>query len=277
MMLSTQSAATAPAAVPAAFAQPAYRPRRRGPGFALRQYMGLVQVLLTEYRSTWLIYVLFGGLMPLGMLFLFKYAGMDISPEKAVFLIGGNLTTAVVFGPTMMLINKIGWGRENRTFDYWAALPIGKLTLVLAFVSVSLLFALPGAATVFLAGGAMLGVPLARGLWLIPLLPLGSLSLSGLGAFLGACAKDGQTANNYANIVMSVVIFLSPMMMPQDVMPLPLRLFSYAMPTTYVADSFRAVLAGRFGMSLGLDVLLLILFTAAMLLLVHRKLDWRAD
>ncbi|MHB9144464.1 MAG: hypothetical protein ACYC5Y_03920 [Symbiobacteriia bacterium] len=49
------------------------------------------------------------------------------------------------------------------------------------------------------------------------------------------------------------------------------------MPTTYVADSFRAVLAGRFGIGLGFDVLLLTLLTLAFLLLVHRKLDWRAD
>lgn len=257
--------------------EPTYHRQPRGIGFILRQYLELVQVLLTEYRSNWFIFILFGGLMPLGMLFLFKYAGMEVGPEKAVFLIGGNLTTAVVFGPTQVLIGKIGWGRENRTFDYWAALPIGKLTFVLALVSVSLIFALPGVAAVFFAGSAMLGVPVARGLWLIPLLPLGSLSLSGLGAFLGAYAKDGMTANNYSNILISVVIFFSPMMMPQDAMPLPLRLVAYLMPTTYVADSFRAVLAGHFGAGLEVDVLLLVVFTAAMLLLVHRKLDWRAD
>lgn len=259
------------------YAQPPYRHQRKRAGSTLRQFLGLVQVLLMEYRTNWFIFMLFGGLMPLGMIFLFKYAGMNITPHAAIFLLGGNLTTAVVFGPTMMLINKIGWGKESHAFDYWAALPIAKLTLVLAFVSVSLIFALPGVLTVFLAGCALLGVSPAGGVWLIPLVPLGSLSLSGLGAFLGAYAKDAQAANSYSNVVMAVVIFLSPMMMPQEAMPLPLRLFSYLMPTTYVANSFRAVLAGQFGPGLGIDILLLTLFTAAFLFLVHRKLDWRAS
>jgi ABC-type multidrug transport system permease subunit len=55
-----------------------------------------------------------------------------------------------------------------------------------------------------------------------------------------------------------------------------LRLVAPLTPITYVANVFRAVLAGHFGTQFTYDVLILLGFTAVFLVLVHRKLDWRA-
>lgn len=243
---------------------------------AINHYLRLIRVLLAEYRSSWWFHVFFGTFLPLGLIFFLKMISGGIDTARAVFLIGGNMTISIAYGPTIMLISKIGWGKQNKEFDYWAALPIGKLTLILAMVSVYLLFALPGLAASYLVGSWVLGLPLSGGLALILIVPLGVLSLTGFGAFLGAFAKDGQMANALGNALIGVVTFLTPTMIPLEGMPGPLRLFARITPTTYVADAFRAALGGQFGSAVVYDVLILVGYASVFLWLVARKLDWRA-
>ncbi|MFZ5827909.1 MAG: ABC transporter permease [Bacillota bacterium] len=258
-------------------ATPPYLPRRQSPAGWLASYAGLAQVMLTEYRAFWWIHVLFGLLMPLGMLFFLKAAGGEIATERAIYLLGGNLTTATVYGPAMIIINKIGWGRQSREFDYWASLPLPKLALLLAMVTVSLALSFPGLLTLWLLGSRMLGLPLAGGLALLPLIPLGALSLVGAGAFLGSYARDGQTANVMANLLMAFVTFLSPTMIPLEALPVPIRLLSSLTPIPYVAGAFRAALAGNFGGEFAYHVGIMVAMGLGCLILVHRKLDWRSQ
>lgn len=254
-----------------------YPPRPRTAGRWLSQWLGLARVMLTEYRSTWWIHVVFGLIMPMGMLFFIASVGGEISRERAIYMLGGNLTTSVVFGPAMLMINKIGWGRQSRDFDYWAALPLNKLSLLLAMVAVSLTLSLPGLASLYLLGSWLLGLPLTGGLALVGLIPLGALSLVGAGAFIGTYAKDGQTANVMANLLMAFVTFLSPTMIPAEALPLPMRALSSATPIPYVAGAFRSAMAGQFDQGFLINLAVMLVMGLGYLLLVHRKLDWRAQ
>ncbi|HWQ15945.1 MAG TPA: ABC transporter permease [Roseiflexaceae bacterium] len=256
-------------------AAPPYAPPRRTLARAAGQYIELVKVVLTEYRTNWFFHTFFGMVLPLGLIFIYTTTGMAIDTGRAIFLLGGNMATSIAYGPTMMLVGKLGWMRQNRELDYWAALPIPKLVMVLALVTVYMLFALPGVATSYLAGSLMLGLPLAASPLLLVLVPLGALSLAGMGAFLGAYAKDGQTANVIGNALIAFFTFLSPLMIPAELMPAPLRVVALFVPTTYAADAFRAALAGEVGPRILLDALALAGFSAAFLWLVQRKLDWR--
>ena len=253
-----------------------YAPPRRSAVGALRQYATLVRMLLAEYRQTWFFHAFFGGVLPLGFVFFLKTAAGALDRERAIFLLGGNLAAALTFGPTVGLITKLGWWRQNRELEYWVALPLPKVALVLALVSVALLLALPGLVGVFVVGSLLLGLPLGAGLGLLPLLPLGTLSLAGVGALVGSYARDGPTASLLSNLLIVFVGFLSPTMLPPEALPAPLRAVGWLLPTTYVADAFRAVLGGRTTTGLAVDIAALTLLAIACLALVERKLDWRA-
>lgn len=254
-------------------AAPPYAPARRR---ATDQFWRITQVLLADYRSTWTIQVFFGFVMPLGMIYLTKHVGGDLTRERATFILGGNLVSSIAYGPVMLLINRIGFGRQVRSFDYWANLPVSPLTWVLAMSAVSLLLALPGLVAVFIAGCLMLGLPFATAPALLPMIPLATLSLSGIGAFLGAYAKNLQVANIIGNTVVGFVSFLSPIMIPIEHMPLPMQWIARLVPTTYAADGFREALAGNFGPALAYDMLILVLLMVVSLVAVHRKLNWRS-
>jgi ABC-2 type transport system permease protein len=67
---------------------------------------------------------------------------------------------------------------------------------------------------------------------------------------------------------------LSPVVLPLESLPVPLRILSQFIPTTYVADAFRAVLGGQ-GTHLALDLVILTLFSVIILTLTYFRLDWR--
>jgi ABC-2 type transport system permease protein len=255
---------------------PPYAPPHHSLARTTRQYLTLLCILLAEYRRTWFFHTFFGLMLPVGFIFFLQAAGEAISTERAIFLLGGNMAASITFGPACMLASRIGWQRHNREFEYWAALPVAKLVLILAIISVALAFALPALLGVYLFGSLLLDLPFLGGLALLPLVPLGTVSLAGFGAVLGSYAKDGQTANVLANILTIFISLLSPILIPPEALPAPLRVVALFIPTTYVADAFRAVLTGAIGINLAIDVLLLMLFGVVCLEFVHQKLDWRA-
>lgn len=252
-----------------------YPRTRRTLSWHLAQFSRVVRIQLLEFRTAWIYLVVFGCLVPLGLIFWMSRMGGAITLEKAVFILGGNLVTSIVYGPTTGMIGKIGWGKEHRTFDYWAALPLPKLGWVLATVTVYLLLALPAVVVIFGVGALTLGIPVLNGLALIPLIPLGTLSMVGLGAFLGLLAPNGQTASLFGNAMIGVVTFLTPTLMPLEQMPTVMQWIARCLPTTYAADAFRLALAGEYGMALGIDVGILVLTSVGFLWVLAKRLDFR--
>jgi ABC-2 type transport system permease protein len=239
------------------------------------QYMILLRVLLGEYRTTWFFHVFGGLLIPVSFAFFIVVVGGAGSSEKAIYLLGGNLALSIATGPASFLITRIGWARQSKEFHYWIALPVAKLILVLAILSVALLFALPGLLGIYVFGSLLFGFPFSGASWgLIPLVPLGVLPLAGVGALLGIFAKSGEIANIFSNILVVFVSVLSPVLLPFESLPVPLRILSQVMPTTYVADAFRAVLGGQ-GTHLALDLIILPIFSVVIMTITYFRLDWR--
>lgn len=260
----------------ATLARPPYARSQRTPGFLLRQYRIILGILLASYRNDWVIHIFAGIVLPVGLIVFVKAVGATMVHEQAIFLLGGNMTMSIAFAPTAFLISKLSSARESHEFYYWIVLPIPKLILVLAIVSVALLFAIPGIIGTYLLGTLFLGLTFSGGWLLLLLVPLSVLPLAGLGAFIGSLVGKAQVANVITNFMIVFISFLSPMMIPTQVLPLPLRVISWFIPTTYIADAFRDALAGQIGSGLAIDVGLLILFSVACLTLANWKLEWRS-
>lgn len=243
----------------------------------LRPYAIVIRIMLAEYRRTWFMNVFMGFLIPFGFLFFLKSSGDLITHARAIFLLGGNMATSIAFGPMSFLITKLGWAKQSQEFDYWIALPFPKLVLIFSIVTVALCFALPGLVGIYIFGNLLFALPFAHIPLLILLIPLSVLPLVGLGALVGTCAPSGQVASMISNFLIIFIGFLSPMMIPPEVLPLPLRLISLFIPTTYVADAFRTMLSDKLGTNFLFDVGTLIIFTFLLLYLAYKRVDWRAS
>lgn len=242
---------------------------------ALRQYQVVLRTLLADYRLELPHQIFFGIVTPIAFVFFTKAIGGPITPQRAIFLLGGNLTLSIALGPTGFLLFKLSWARYTQEFNYWMTLPVPKMVLVFALITLGLLPALPGLLATYFIGSIFLGVPFSGG-WVLPLLvPLGVLPLTGFGAFLGSYAPSPQIGGMFYNVLFAFVGFLSPVMIPPEALPVPLRLLSWLIPTTYAADAFRAALGGQITTNIAFDVLILALFSFVFLVIVHRRLDWR--
>lgn len=241
----------------------------------LRQYVIVLQAQLSSYRGNWVFQIFISLVVPLALVFSAKSLIGTVHTDRAIFLLGGNMAMSIAFGPTTFLIGKLGWARQSREFDYWIALPVPKLVVVITIISMALLFALPGLLGSYFFGSLLLGLPLTGAWALIFLIPLGVLPLAGVGAFLGTIAPNGQTAGLMSNVVLIVVGFLSPMFIPPEQLPGILQITSLFVPTTYVADSFRSALGAQFGPRFAFDIIVLVLCSVVCLVFAHWKMEWR--
>jgi ABC-2 type transport system permease protein len=242
---------------------------------ALRQFLTVISMLLAEYREIWFFNVFMGFIIPFGFIFFLKSTGDTITPARAIFLVGGNMATSIALSPTTFLIAKLGWAKQNQEFDYWISLPLPKLTLVFGIMTVALLFSLPGLLGVYIFGHLLFHLPYTNDFVLILLIPLCIFPLAGLGMLLGTYAPNGQAANLLSNLLIVFVGFLSPMMIPSEDLPVPFHIISWFVPTTYVADIFRIVLAGQLTTQFFTDIGVLVAFSIILLPLAYKRIEWR--
>jgi ABC-2 type transport system permease protein len=231
--------------------------------------------MLADFRSTGGFYLFFSLLLPAGVLhFVLTSVGAADDAAKRYFAAGA-VATSLAMSPAVMLCGRLGLARESREFDYWATLPVSKAGYVLALSTAHLAFSLPGVVGMLVLAVVFLGVEITGALGALALIPLAVAALVGLGAFVGSRARSGVVGTLFGNFLLSVFLFLSPMMTRWDAYPAFLQPVAYAIPTTYVADAFRHAMGATTDLPLTTDVLVLAAITIAGLWLTHRFLDWR--
>ncbi len=242
----------------------------------IRDTLYLLWTQILNVRTGWVWYFLLSSFIPiLTLFFLFMILGYQI--KYAIYIVTGNVVFAVVLGSLNTLAEQMGWMKQSRFFEHYAALPISKISLIIALVTRCTLFSFPAMAGVLLIGKWLFKLPIIIHPMLFVVFVMSGFALSGIGAFIGITSTNSNRANITVRVVFPVLVFAAPVMIPMQNLPVVLRYFSVILPTTYIANAFRAVLAGRFDVNLLIDLTVILLFTIVSLYLVARKFDWRVD
>lgn len=226
-------------------------------------------------RDHWYWYVMGWLVFPIAILFFMKMA-TAADPSVALYLITGNAVMALVFGPVQFISNDLAWLRQRNDLDFFATLPITRLQLVMAVLAVAALTSIPGTIINLLIGSWVVGLPLA---WhpLFPLvLVLSVLSMAGIGVMIGVYARSGTHANIMNNLMLIMVMFLSPVFIPADRLPAVLQYTARVLPTTYVSHGLRATLGGD-PAGLGLGMAVLVVWAVLTLWFATQRLEWRQE
>lgn len=240
-------------------------------------YADLFFLRWANIRNEWYFHVILGPLFPLAMLGFLKMTGAIRDPESALYVTAGNAVLALVLGPMQSIANDLAWGKQRNDLEYLATLPFSKLQMILAFVSVSSIFTIPSMLFTIWVGKLWLGFPVHFSPMLLPIMILSALSMCGLGVFMGVYARNGHHANMMNTIAMGIAMFLSPVLIPFENLPLPLQWTSRLLPPSYAADAFRTSLSGGDFLSLLPDCAVLMGFTFGLLYLATKRLDWRVE
>jgi ABC-2 type transport system permease protein len=241
-----------------------------------RDTLFLLWTQILNIRTGWVWYFFLSSFIPLlTLFFLFMVLGYQI--KFAIYVVTGNVVFAVVLGSLNTLAEQMGWMKQNRFFEHYAALPISKLSLIIALVTRCTLFSFPPMVAVLLIGKLLFKLPIILHPMLLVVFVLSGFALSGIGAFIGITSTNANRANITVRVVFPILVFAAPVMIPMQHLPRILQYTSYALPTTYIANLFRAALSGTFNVNFLLDLTVVLLFTAVSLYLVARKFDWRID
>ena len=225
-------------------------------------------------RTGWVWYFLLSSFIPLLTLF-FLFLILSYQIQYAIYVVTGNIVFAVVLGSFNTLAEQLGWMKQNRFFDHYAALPISKISLIIALVIRSTLFSLPAMAMVLIAGKLLFSLPIVLHPVLIPVFIMSGFALSGIGALVGIYSSSSNRANIATRVIFPVLVFTAPVMIPLEKLPLILQYTSVVLPTTYIANAFRAALSGNLNGHFFIDLGIVLLFIVVSLYFVAHRFDWR--
>jgi len=206
--------------------------------------------------------IIFGTIFP-AFFFLAFATGHDAPVER---LVPGVVVMALFFTASAVGPLVTPWERQARTYERLvtspAALPAilaGDVLSGLLFGAVLTLVALVGALALTPAR-IVAPLELAAG-WV-----LGAAAFSALGVMLSAPATEGPSqANLLSNLVRLPLIFVSGVFMPHASMPAWAQALSPISPLSYCADLVRVAFGGESYFSPVTDVIALVGFTTAFL------------
>lgn len=194
-------------------------------------------------------------------------------PRAAQFAVTGSLVVTMSTSAMLSLGQHVGWMKDTNAYEHYAALPVSKTIFVAALATHGVLLSLPSLITVTVIGYVALGIRVT-GLGLLILI-LGAYAMSGLGAFIGLWSRDAQTSSLATQVLATIIVFLAPVYVPLERLPLLLRLSASVIPTTYVARGLRLSVAGCSIQEVWVDLAVLVGLAAVSLVLVPLRVPWR--
>lgn len=233
----------------------------------------IFEIELLKVRAWGALYVFTIVIVPIGtLLFAKALIPPGLGDEVGTRLMAGSL----VFGIGIMTVNNLAQLMAMERFMNMLKLvitsPIHPLSYALGVVAFAVVQGMVTAG-VILCFAPPLGINIHLSLWLIPVLVLTSLSLTGMGIIIATWSPSAEISNMLANTLGIMVTLLSPVYYPIERLPEWLRWVARLSPYTHAGQAVDAILSGRGGFAR--ESLLLLAITAVGLAVGVRGLRWR--
>lgn len=240
------------------------------------QLIDLTLMQFTNWRWSWRGMVVTGLIAPVLMTAMLGVFAADNGQTSLGYVLTGNIVLSLLFSTMGSVSSNFAFMRAVGRLDYFATLPIYRSALILATVLAFLAMSLPSVAMTLILGTLILNVPLALSPWIVVVVPLISISLSGLGALIGLIGRAPEEVGSIQLLITAVLLGLGPVLIPADRLPEAIRQISLLSPATYAASALRqAVLGWTDRIPLVVDLIVLAALSAGLLWLVGQRMDWR--
>jgi len=239
------------------------------------QLVDLFLIELTNWRWCWRSMLITGTLAPVFSILALGIFARDSGPETLVYVLTGNMVISLMFGNMDNVQSHFVFMRFYGALDFYATLPIRKYNLILAIVLSFLLLSAPSLILTMLLGAFILHLPIAFHPLLLLIIPACAISLSGIGAAIGASVRSRYQAGAISLVVTMVMAGLGPVVVPPERLPQPLLWLGWINPATYAASALRQTIVGPITGRLLWDLVALLGSTILIFAVVTQTLDWR--
>ena len=186
-------------------------------------------------------------LQSLGIVVLLRGVVRHDGKSTAAAIVAGSTVLVAAFVGLNLLAQRFGALRARGALDYYAALPISGVSVVLGTTASYATFAVPGALLTVVAGTAMYSLSFTY-LWLaLPAVILAGVALSAVGAAIGLLLPRPELATVAGQLAMTAVLFLG--VIPPGHLPVAVRALRDVLPSTYAVDALAAALRGHPGLA----------------------------
>jgi len=238
----------------------------------------LVRALYIAWKDVRVYYLkapnlTYGLMMPVALYLAFGVTG-QLNPGT---LISGLVSLVILFGTMSIEAVAVVMEKQTRTMDRLMAAPVSPLTIVLGKALAGTFLGPLIAAAVLLPltlySGESIGSPILVFLAII----LSSFTFSALGVLVSSYARWVPEAQMYANFLRFPMAFLAGTFVPLEAMPPWLQTATRVLPLTYSVEALRSAMGGGVTPTYILDMVVLALFSAAVVaasaLMLERSRD----
>lgn len=238
----------------------------------------LFRIRWAEIRTSMLLRFVNLPMFLLSLMMFFRLTGLALDSEIGFYIVTGNVVLSLSVGPISLLMQEMAIKKRSNSIDLFKLLPISLGAYVLALVIAEFLAALPATLASFVLGMACFRCPIAirlTTLFILPTLFLASFSVAGIGAYIGWRARTPMHANLLGQVVLYVLAFIVPVMIPESRVPALIGGITILSPVHQAARLVRIICLGNPRGDALLLALLLILEGSLFLLLSARAIRAR--
>jgi ABC-2 type transport system permease protein len=161
-------------------------------------------------------------------------------PER---FIAGSVVLAAAFGGINGVAEETAMARDRGELEYYGTMPVSRASVLSAIISLPIIYALPGLATMVATGSLLLGVKATIGLGSVLAGFNLILLMASIGLLLGFWLP-WRTAALVSKVLPLLLFTATPLVVQPDVLPKPLGWLGRHLPTTFAADVFERATYG---------------------------------
>ncbi len=234
------------------------------------------KIQLKEFGSNAIAVALFSMVIPVGVLAMIALMPIDITKEVAIIYISGNMITSISNLCITTLAQLLLSIRMKNGFEHLATLPISNYApLVGTFMSAAV-GTLPALIIMPILGMLLFGITIKINVWLILVIFICIVIMSGIGSIIGTFSEKYQTSYTLSLVAMFFVMFGTPVYYAMDALPEVVQVFQRLLPFSYALEAIRSLMAdGMLTQTVINDVLVLTFFMMLSLLFTKKHFTWK--
>jgi imidazolonepropionase-like amidohydrolase/ABC-type multidrug transport system permease subunit len=180
---------------------------------------------------------------PVGFLLLFGFVMARGDSRVATMMMPGLLTTTLMSGSLFGLAFPLVQQRENGLLRRLRVTPVPSAAVAIAHALTSLMTGFVSLVVLMLLARLIFKVqPAGSWVTLAIAFTFGACALIPMGLLVGSTARNIRTAPAIANLLFFPLMFLSGSAIPFAVLPDGVKRFARFLPTTYLVDTYSAVI-----------------------------------
>jgi ABC-2 type transport system permease protein len=236
-------------------------PIRRGAGYWWSSYVAMLRWVLTQQKVLFIGIVFTQIVMGIGAAFMYRFYLGSVDPVTAVYLVSGIPALSMIPVGFVMVPILVMQEKSRGTHEFTWSLPVPRLAPVASTFTVFTAISMPIAAASTFIAAVQFDVDLQVSWTVLPFALLVSLMATSVGYGMAMAIPEPRVTNLITNVVIFLVLWFSPIVIPIDRYPDWASVLHRALPFFHMSNLIRSGLTEGLATETTSSLAILLLWT----------------